>query len=275
MQIQLEQLLEKFKAIQGRMTVLTGAGISAESGVPTFRGPEGYWTVGSQEYRPEEMATNYMFGRNPWEVWAWYLYRRGVCMAADPNQGHLAVARIEPLVGERFRLITQNVDGIHLRAGNTIERTYQIHGNIQYMRCSVPCSIELFPIPETIGPKPKGQDVTEEEKGLLKCPLCGSMSRPHVLWFDESYDEPLFRFESSHRWAQQTDLLLVVGTAGATNLPMQIGSIVSRREEAILMDINPSPNPFRDMALNHPNGIALEGLSGEILPEILRLLQEE
>lgn len=102
----LEDLLRGLEGRRGKVSVLTGAGISAESGVPTFRGPEGYWTVGSEEYRPEEMATRAMFSIDPWEVWAWYLYRRTVCRKASPNPGHSAVTRIEEILGDRFRLIT-------------------------------------------------------------------------------------------------------------------------------------------------------------------------
>ncbi|NOS74904.1 MAG: RNA polymerase subunit sigma, partial [Methyloglobulus sp.] len=114
------------------ITVLTGAGVSAESGIPTFRGEEGYWTVGSRNYQPSEIATQAMFQRNPKEVWKWFLYRRGICEDALPNPGHLAIVKMEKLLGSRFRLVTQNVDGLHLRAGSNIDRTYQVHGNLNY-----------------------------------------------------------------------------------------------------------------------------------------------
>jgi NAD-dependent deacetylase len=274
MEKRLKDLLDMFKTIRGKMSVLTGAGISAESGIPTFRGPEGYWTIGSRQYRPEQMATQAMFRIDPWAVWSWYLYRRGVCMLANPNLGHHAVAKLETLFCDRFRLITQNVDGLHLCAGNTPARTYQVHGNIHYMRCARPCCQELFPIPHAISPKEQGKSVTEEEKQLLHCHLCGSITRPHVLWFDEWYDEALFRFESALRWAQQTDLLLVVGTSGATNLPMQIGMLIAGKAGAIFIDINPNQNPFRQMALQHPHGLAFEGKSGDMLPKIIDLFEE-
>src|SRR5690606_22392762 len=114
---------------------LTGAGISAESGIPTFRGPEGYWRVGSTNYRPEELATFAAYSAMPDVVWGWYLYRRGVCRAASPGPGHMALARAEEVLGDGFHLITQNVDGLHLRAGNSPERTYAIHGMIDFFRC--------------------------------------------------------------------------------------------------------------------------------------------
>ena len=250
-----ENLLKQFKDSDGRLTVLTGAGISAESGIPTFRGPEGYWTVGSREYRPEEMATQAMFSRDPWEVWAWYLYRRTVCGKAAPNDGHRAVMDMEKIFGDRFRLITQNVDGLHLMAGNSDLRTFQIHGNLNFMRCSRGCCDTLFPFPDQVGYKNKNQPVTRKEKELLRCPRCRGLARPHVLWFDECYDEALFQAETALRWASSTDLLLVVGTAGATTLPMHIGNVIYRNPRAILIDVNITDNPFRSLAQNHPRGV--------------------
>lgn len=269
----LEKALKDFKETGGRLAVLTGAGISSESGIPTFRGPEGYWTVGSREYRPEHMATYSMFSKDPWEVWAWYLYRRTVCNRAEPNRGHVAIVEMEKIFGDCFRLITQNVDGLHIRAGNTEKRTFQIHGNLHVLRCAAECSRQLFPFPTQIGEKKKNEPVTEEEKRLLVCPNCHGIARPHVLWFDEYYDEHFFRAESALRWAGTSDLLLVIGTTGATNIPMQIGGIVSRNPNAVLIDINPQDNPFRNLAKNHPGGIVMEGGSGDNLTRILSIWQ--
>jgi NAD-dependent deacetylase len=265
----LEELLRRLEERRGHVAVLTGAGISAESGIPTFRGPEGYWTVGSEEYRPEEMATQAMFSIDPWEVWAWYLYRRTVCAKANPNAGHLAVVRMEHILGDRFRLITQNVDGLHLRAGSTMERTFQIHGNLHFMRCASACGSGVYPMPSGIGDKGRNQPLNEQEKAALHCPDCGGMTRPHVLWFDEFYDEHFYRANSAIQWASGSDLLLVVGTAGATTLPMQIGQIASRNPDALLIDVNPNANPFQGLARNHPNGIVLQGSSGDVLPKIV------
>jgi NAD-dependent deacetylase len=253
----------------GRVVVLTGAGISAESGIPTFRGPEGYWTVGSAEYRPEEMATHAMFSRFPDEVWQWYLYRLGVCRGAEPNDGHRAVVALEGIFGERFTLITQNVDGLHLRAGSSPERTFQIHGNISFMRCAAECGRDLFPIPDPVRPKDKGEPLSDEDRSELRCPHCGGRSRPHVLWFDECYDEDHYRFDSSIRAAVEADLLLTVGTSGATNLPMQVGRIAAERG-AILLDVNPSRNPFSEMA-ERAGGFFCSGTSGEWLPRIVAM----
>jgi len=143
---QIVDRLQNLKNINGNIVVLSGAGISAESGIPTFRGKEGYWTVASKEYHPQEMATKAMFMINPEAVWAWYLYRRNVCNNANPNAGHYALVELEKLLGKRFQLITQNVDGLHLRAGNSLEQTFQIHGNVNYARCSRECKHLVWPI---------------------------------------------------------------------------------------------------------------------------------
>ena len=165
----LATIVEELERACGNVSVLTGAGISAESGVPTFRGPEGYWTAGSKEYRPEEMGTHAMFSIDPWEVWSWFLYRRTVCRRATPNQGHLAVARMEEILGNRVRLITQNVDGLHLRAGNTEERTFQIHGNLHFMRCAAACSRNVFPVPSQLEDKGRNEPLSEQERAALIC----------------------------------------------------------------------------------------------------------
>jgi NAD-dependent deacetylase len=267
----LTQILTRFCEERGRLVLLTGAGISAESGIPTFRGKEGYWTVGSSEYHPTEMATRAMFLRRPLDVWAWYLYRRGICRAAGPNKGHMAAAALEHLLEDRFTLITQNVDGLHLRAGNSSGRTYQIHGNIDFMRCSFECTGEIFPVPEDAPAVEKGGQLREEEAALLACPRCGARTRPHVLWFDECYDEVRYHAWSAGEAAGKADLLIAAGTSGATNLPLQMLSRVIERGTA-LVDINPEENPFSVAASAQRRGCACRTKSSEILPEIASFL---
>jgi NAD-dependent deacetylase len=191
-----KRLIEATKGNQ-RITILTGAGISAESGIPTFRGPEGYWTVGSAVYQPQEMATIRMFRRDPEAVWAWYLYRLGVCQKAAPNGGHQALVGMERLLDDRFALVTQNVDNLHRRAGTATERMHEIHGNIFKVRCSSACTPALRPLPSAATPKATGETLTVDEVAHLRCPNCGAWLRPHVLWFDECYDEDLYRSESA------------------------------------------------------------------------------
>jgi NAD-dependent deacetylase len=256
----------------GLVLWLTGAGVSAESGIPTFRGKEGYWQVGSRNYQPEEMATRAAFREMPEEVWAWYLYRRGVCRRAESNAAHRALAKAEQCGGDRFLLVTQNVDGLHLRAGNTLDRTYQIHGNIDYMRCSRECLPAPVPIPESVEVAwDKGRPVTERELGELRCPSCGVLGRPHVLWFDESYDEPNFRFHSSIDAARNASLLVVVGTSGATSLPIHIATIAAQRGIPMIV-VNSEPNPFSALVEDTGRGAFLSGTAGQWVPAIAAAL---
>ncbi len=253
------------------VTVLTGAGVSAESGIPTFRGPEGYWTLGSKEYQPHEIGTWHLFEKEPDAVWLWYLYRRGVCHQAVPNAGHTALVALEQHLGDRFTLITQNVDGLHLRAGNSLTRTFQIHGNIDYMRClNEACSQPISPIPESVPAKSRDSILTDSDRQALRCPDCQTPTRPHVLWFDETYNEEYYRFHSSIETANQTDLLIVVGTSGATTLPHHVVNIVIERRKTVI-DINPNQNIFAEVAL-HCDGYAISQPSGEVLPEIVDVL---
>ncbi len=269
----LKEIVEGFLSTKSRLTFLTGAGISAESNIPTFRGPEGYWKVGSNNYHPQEMATYRMFQQRPEEVWTWYLYRMGICKKALPNSGHLALVAFEQMLGDQFTLITQNVDNLHLLAGNSPERTWQIHGNIFFMRCVSECKERVYPLPFEIDGKNKGDHFTEKDRGLLKCPDCSGPVRPHVLWFDESYNENYYRLYSSLKAARETGLLVVAGTSGATNLPNQIVNEVFRNLKPII-DINIEQSPFFVPAVKS-GGLFLEQKSTvglEILLEKFRAL---
>jgi NAD-dependent deacetylase len=171
--------------------------------------------------------------------------------------------------------VTQNVDGLHLRAGNTLDRTYQIHGNIDFMRCSRECLPAPVPMPESIDVAwEKGRPVTERELGELKCPSCEALGRPHVLWFDESYDEPNFRFESSIDAARHASLVVVVGTTGATSLPMHIGTIATQRGVPMIV-VNPEPNPFSALVKRTGKGAFLSGTAGQWVPEIAAALSSD
>ena len=256
-------------AKEGHVLALTGAGVSAESGIPTFRGKEGYWTVGAREYHPQELATNQAFSEMPWEVWAWYLYRRGVCLAAGPNAGHEALVRWDAALGDRFGLITQNVDGLHVRAGSPRARTYPIHGDITLMRCADDCVLDRWPIPQTVPSLAKGEAVTDAIKAQLVCPNCGGMARPHVLWFDESYDEPRFFLDTARRLAMQASLLVVAGTSAQTNLPWQVVTLAARAG-ATIVDVNTEDNPFAEIAAE--SGGAVRGSAAAILPVLVGAL---
>jgi NAD-dependent deacetylase len=253
----------------GLVLFLTGAGISAESGIPTFRGEEGYWTIGSTEYRPTELATRRAYQQMPWGIWAWYLYRRGVCRAAGPNPAHHALVRAEETLGDRFLLITQNVDGLHRRAGNSAARVHEIHSNIELARCGDDCTTDRWPIPDDVPDLQKGEEVPATARALLVCPRCGATARPHVLWFDESYDEERFRWDSSITAAEQASLLVVVGTSARTNLPWQVVEIAAANG-ATIIDINVEDNPFGDIAARR--GAALRAPAATALPDLARHL---
>jgi NAD-dependent deacetylase len=246
---------------------LTGAGISAESGIPTFRGEEGYWKVGSRNYQPQELATKAAWNRMPDELWAWYLYRRHICRAAQPNVAHHALVRLEEGMQDRLRIVTQNVDGLHMRAGNSIGRTMHIHGNIDRMRCANECSTQLYPTPE-LGAWPKERRVTDEERPRLLCPRCGGRARPHILWFDETYDEQFYSWESALLAAWHTSILVVVGTSGATSLPYRMAQIAAEKQYAFIV-INRDPSPFTEMAEASPRGLVLLGSAGEYVPRVV------
>jgi NAD-dependent deacetylase len=268
--------LERVWDGRGPLLFLTGAGISAESGIPTFRGEEGYWRIGSRNYFPEDLATRAAFAQMPDQIWGWYLYRRAICRAAAPNRAHAALATLERDMHargmhERFLLVTQNVDGLHLRAGNSAERTYQIHGNIDFMRCTRECTRALVPIPEALGTEwEKGASPGPREKALLVCSKCGAPSRPHVLWFDEYYDEEWYRFQSSLRAADDAAVLVVIGTSGATNLPTQMCERAARQgAELIVVDLEATP--FSELA-ERSRGTFVKATATEAVPAICERL---
>lgn len=265
------KLIELLRVRSGEnVCVLTGAGISAESGIPTFRGTDGFWTHGSRNYMPEEMATAYMFESHPEEVWRWYLYRFGVCRHAQPNAAHRALVELEQDYGERFALVTQNIDGLHQRAGSSAERCFCIHGDSRFVRCSGDCGVGLLPLPD-LGRFDAQTVLSRSALEALHCPRCGAWLRPHVLWFDECYDEENYRADSALQAAAHAELLIVVGTSGATNLPSQIGALCFRLGTPIV-DINPDPNPFAELAERSQHGFALRGSAAELLPEVVREL---
>ena len=265
---QFHKLLDQVDLESGRITILSGAGISAESGIPTFRGPEGYWTIGSEVYQPQQMATYRMFRQNPDAVWQWYLYRLGVCQSAKPNRGHYTLVDLERILQERFTLITQNVDNLHLAAGQTLERTFQIHGNIFFARCSAECHQAVYPLPRGVTAKDKSEPLSAVERDLLQCPRCHQRLRPHVLWFDETYNEHHYHLESTIAAARQTALLLVIGTSGATNLPNQVVAEVIRNN-GCLIDINIDTNPFGRLAQQYPRGLAIRRPSAAALERLV------
>jgi NAD-dependent deacetylase len=258
----------------GPLVFLTGAGVSAESGVPTFRGPEGYWRVGSRNYQPMELATRSAFHEMPDEVWRWYLYRRAVCRAAQPNPGHLALVQAEQLLGDRFLLVTQNVDGLHLRAGQSPARVYQIHGNLDFCRCAEDCpaGADARPLPAALDAQwDRERRLEDADRQLLRCP-CGAWLRPHVLWFDESYDEARFRYQSALAAVERAVALVVVGTSGATTLPTRMCERAAARHIPLLV-LDPEETVFAALARRSRSGRFLPGPAGTLLPALVAQLR--
>lgn len=264
----LQQVIQTNKKI----TFLVGAGLSAESGIPTFRGKDGFWKVGSKNYKPEQIGTYRMFCLNATEVWKWFLFRKTVCKNAEPNTGHYALKQIEDLLGDQFALVSQNVDGLHKKAGNSIERTYLIHGDLDYVRCGDECSTELYPFPNGISDKKREDFISEEEQELLKCPKCKKDLRPHVLWFDESYNERYYKFRTVQEISDNTGILFIIGTSGATYLPSEMIDRVSFFN-GVIVDINIEENNFSNFLESYKQGYTIRTSSSNVLPKLVETIK--
>ncbi len=209
-----------------RVAVLTGAGISAESGVPTFRGG-GLW----DKYRPEELATPQAFASDPLKVWQWYNWRRGLIAKAQPNEAHRILARWEKEgIFEDFLIITQNVDGLHQRAGS--QRVIELHGNIWRLRCTS-CGRVWTDLRESLPELPP------------RCQECGGLARPDVVWFGEPLPEQAL--ERAFAAARSCQLFLVVGTSGVVQ-PAASLPFVAKESGAFVVEINPSTTPITSIA---------------------------
>lgn len=229
--------------------VLTGAGISAESGVPTFREAQtGLW----ENYDPMQLATPEAFADNPKLVWDWYAWRRELVSGVEPNAGHLAVAELEGLVPD-FLLATQNVDGLHRRAGS--REVVELHGNIGH----VVCSVERTPVaPEDF--------VDGGEDAPPACPGCGAYLRPDVVWFGETL--PVGAIVRAEAGASGCDVFLSVGTSSLVYPAAGLWR-VARAGGAVVVEVNPEETPLSGEA-----DFVLRGAAGEVLPGLVDALSE-
>lgn len=223
------------------VAVLTGAGTSAESGVPTFREAQsGLWA----KYDPQQLATPEAFRRNPGLVWDWYSWRRSLVAEARPNPGHYALVHMSKLVPE-FNLITQNVDGLHQQAGNQV--VIELHGNIMRTKCS------------DCGTVVKRYDDTEPR--LPRCAACRSFLRPDVVWFGENL--PQEALSRAYAAARQCDIFLSIGTSSvvhpAASLPVE-----ALRRGVLTVEVNPERTP-----LTSSMTFVLAGPSGTVLPKLV------
>jgi NAD-dependent deacetylase len=241
---------EQMKAAAGVLraaraaAVLTGAGISAESGVPTFRGTRGLWRT----YRPEELATPEAFERDPALVWEWYRRQRSLIAAVAPNEGHRALARMEQR-RQPFTLVTQNYDGLHARAGS--RRVLEVHGSLWRDRCC-----------ENPGHR---FDVDQAgEIGPLDAPpprcSCGAMLRPDIVWFGEMLDSAVL--DQAVEAVRSADILLVVGTSSVVH-PIAALPEIAREAGTCVVEVNSEATaltPFAHYSLRGPSGTVLPRL---------------
>lgn len=235
-----------------RIVVVTGAGVSAESGVPTFRGEDGLW----RDHRPEDLATPGAFRRDPRLVWEWYQWRRSLVSQCSPNPGHRALAELQVRTGAA--VLTQNVDGLHALAlqeaepnGRVEALLLEVHGSLFRVRCSA-CSWKV--------PHRERVDASSEAT-LPRCPECGALARPDVVWFGEPLDRAVL--EDSFRIASSADACLVVGTSAVVQ-PAASLPLATRRAGGVVVEVNPEPTPLTGLAT-----ISLRGPAGQILPRLL------
>jgi len=256
-----------------KISFLAGAGISAESGIPTFRGKDGYWISGSKNYKAQEIGTKRFYNIASHEVLKFYLYRKSITQFAEPNPSHYLLNEIESLIGDQFALISQNVDGLHKKAGNSEEKTFLIHGDHDFMRCGDDCSNELYPFPKGINliDRPKNH-LTAPEIELLKCPKCDEDLRPHVLWFDEYYNEKFFKKDTVLRISKETGILFVIGTSGETTLPQVIAKNVLANSGTVV-EVNIEDSYFSELLNNKKNGIVIKSKSTPFLKELKNEIQ--
>jgi NAD-dependent deacetylase len=242
---QVEEVVE-FLAGAGRVAVLTGAGISAESGVPTFRGKDGLW----KQHKAETLATPEAFERDPKLVWEWYDWRRGLIAAVEPNAGHRVIAGWERLFGE-MAVITQNVDGLHAKAGS--QNVVELHGNIWKLRCTREGTVEEV----RDNPLPHIPPV---------CPNCGSFLRPHIVWFGESLDPVVL--DRATDLSESCQVMFVIGTSAVVH-PAASLPYAAARAGAKIIEVNLEPTSLTP----HAN-FFFPGKAGEILPVLDRQLRE-
>ena len=237
------QLIKKSK----RGVVLTGAGISAESGVPTFRGQDGLW----KQYRPEELATLNAFLADPGLVWEWYNWRRELINKVKPNPGHYALCEFQNWF-EDFTLITQNVDGLHRQAG--LEDILELHGNIHRNIC--------------VGCHRPDDEVTEiDPANIAVCKHCGEKLRPGVVWFGEMLPQGVI--QESFKKSETADIFFSVGTSAIVH-PAASLPVAAKQNGATLVEINPDRTPLTDLADYY-----FAAKSGELLPQLVTAVNEQ
>ncbi len=247
-------LLRQAKSVM----VLTGAGISAESGIPTFRTPgSGLWS----KYRIEDFATPGAWRRNPKLVWGWYTHRRRLARHVQPNAGYLALAQLGG-VYPSFTVVTQNVDGLHTRAGS--RHVLELHGSLFRFRCTIEDTPIPYEDPEDDDPNAMERLERGEGPDVPTCPNCGAMLRPDIVWFEEPLPEAVLMLADEA--ARQCDVCLVVGTS-AQVYPAAALPQTARRRGAFIVEINPE-----ETELTSQSHLSLRGPAGQALPQLAALI---
>ena len=230
-----EEAREKLLSAE-RIAVLTGAGVSAASGIATFRGAEGLW----RSYRAQDLATPQAYARDPQLVWEWYAMRFRKVMRAQPNKAHEVLAELETQT-PHFTLVTQNVDGLHERAGSV--NIQKLHGNLTKSRCERCGNLDALPLDFPIPPR---------------CSVCGSRARPNVVWFGETLpSEPL---EKAIDAFEKADVALIVGTSAVVEPAASLGRLAARHG-AFVVEVNPEETPLSHLAHLSVRENAVEGLA--------------
>jgi len=240
----LDQAVEILRCCS-RAVVLTGAGISAESGVPTFRGHQGLW----KKFRPEQLATMEAFLSSPEIVWEWYNWRRELISEVKPNAGHYALKDLEDFFTD-FTLITQNVDNLHRVAGSS--RILELHGNIYRNKCAE-CDFSL------------GVGIEIDPAKIPLCEKCGGKIRPDVVWFGEMLPGAII--EEAFVRAEEAEVFFSVGTSALVH-PAASLPVVAKRAGATLIEVNPEETPLSGIA-----DFSFRAASGELLPDLVARLQ--
>ena len=231
-----------------RIMALTGAGVSAESGVPTFRGAGGLW----KQYRAEDLATPEAFARDARLVWEWYGWRRSLVLGCAPNAAHRALASASA-ARPPFHVVTQNVDGLHaVAAGGTASLPLELHGSLFRIRCTA-CGRRQD--------DRSAIDATTTET-LPHCDTCGALMRPDIVWFGEPLDPA--GFGEAVRLASAADVCLVVGTSAVVHPAAGLADL-TRRAGGAIIEVNVDSTPITGVAT-----AVLRGLAAEIVPELLR-----
>ncbi len=234
--------LIQFLRTSSRVAVLTGAGVSQESGLRTFRDVQtGLWT----QYKPEDLASPEAFARDPKLVWGWYAWRREAIKGVRPNPGHYALVEMTRHIPQ-FTLVTQNVDGLHVMAGSP--QVIELHGNILRVRCSE-CGIFA-------------EEWNDDGMDVPRCPACGGLLRPHVVWFGEAL--PRAELELAVEAARTCDVFFSIGTSGVVQ-PAATLAYAAHNRGAVVVEINAEPTPLTPKA-----DYFLQGKSGKILPELVK-----